>query len=65
MSENIWKIIAIQKIKTRKALILFIEIAMLSGDNPNHQLVHPVKEKTKVKNWCQNHGIPPHTPFHR
>jgi hypothetical protein len=50
MSEKIWKIMAIQKIKTRKALILFIEIAILSGDKPNHQLVHPVREKIKVKN---------------
>jgi hypothetical protein len=47
---NSWKIIAIQKIRTNVALILFIEIAILSGDNQNHQFVHPVKEKTKVKN---------------
>ena len=54
---NTWNIIAIQKIRTKVVLILFIEMAILSGDNPNHQLVHPVKEKIKVKNWCQNHGI--------
>jgi hypothetical protein len=50
MSENIWKMIAIQKIRTNTALILFIEIAILSEDKPNHQLVHPVREKIKVKN---------------
>ena len=49
-SVNIWKLIAIQKIRTIAALILFIEIAILSGDKPNHQLVHPVNEKMKVKN---------------
>ena len=47
---NIWNIIATQKISTIDALILFIEIAILSEDNPNHQLVHPVKEKINVKN---------------
>lgn len=41
---------AIQKIRTRVVLMLFIEIAMLSDDNPNHQLVHPVKENMNVKN---------------
>ena len=45
-----WKTIAIQNISTNIALILFIEMAILSGDNQNHQLVHPVKEKTNVKN---------------
>jgi hypothetical protein len=50
MSVNIWKIIAIQKIRTKVVLILFIEMAILSGDNPNHQLVHPVREKMNVKN---------------
>lgn len=54
---KIWKIIAIQKIRTKVALILFIETAILSEDNPNHQLLHLVKEKTNVKNCCQNHGI--------
>jgi hypothetical protein len=47
---NIWNIIAIQKIRTKAALMLFIEIAMLSDDRPNHQLVHPVREKMNVKN---------------
>jgi len=42
--------IAIQKMRTNVALILFMEMAILSEDNPNHQFVHPVKEKTKVKN---------------
>jgi hypothetical protein len=42
--------IAIQNISTKKALRLFIEIAILSDDNPNHPLVHPVKEKINVKN---------------
>ena len=50
ISEKTWKITAIQKMRTRKALILFMEIAMLSEDRPNHQLVHPVREKIKVKN---------------
>ncbi|MBO7095311.1 hypothetical protein J6V86_03965 [bacterium] len=47
---NTWKIIAIQKIKTSAALTLFIEIAILSDDKPNHQLVHPVKEKMNARN---------------
>ena len=47
---NIWKIIAIQKIRTKAALRLFIEIAILSEDKPNHQLVQPVKENINVKN---------------
>ena len=37
--------------------MLFIEIAILSGDKPNHQFVHHVNENMKVKNWCQNPGI--------
>ena len=45
--------------------MLFIEIAILSVDKPNHQLVHPVREKINVKNWCQNHGIQLATLFHR
>jgi len=65
ISENTWKMIAIQNIRTKKALILFIDMAILSGDNPNRQLVHQVKEKINVKNWCQNHGIPFATVFHR
>ena len=65
ISANIWKIIAIQKIRTNVALILFIEIAILSDDNPNHQLVHPVREKINVKNWCQAHGILLARVFHR
>jgi hypothetical protein len=43
-----------------------MEIAILSGDKPNHQLVHQVKENTNVRNWCQNHGMPAAViPFHR
>ena len=42
--------IAIPNMSTRIALILFIEIAILSDDNPNRQLVHPVKEKINVRN---------------
>lgn len=62
---NIWKIIAIQNISTRVALMLFIEIAILSEDKPNHQPVQPVREKINVRNWCRNHGIPFATVFHR
>ena len=47
---NIWKIIAIQKIRTKVVLMLFIEMAILSDDNQNRQLVHPVKENMNVKN---------------
>jgi hypothetical protein len=36
--------------RTKDELILFIEIAILSDDNPSHQLVHPVKEKINAKN---------------
>jgi hypothetical protein len=50
MSEKIWKRIAIQNRRTRVALKLFIDTAILSGDKPNHQLVHQVREKIKVKN---------------
>jgi hypothetical protein len=65
MSVKIWKIIAIQKMSTKTALMLFIEIAILSGDSQSHQFVHPVNEKIKVKNWCQNHGILLAMVFHR
>jgi len=41
---------AIQNINTKLALILFIEIAMLSDDNPNHPFVHQVNENIKAKN---------------
>ena len=47
---NSWNIIAIQKIKTKLALILFIEIAILSEDNHNHQFVHHVSENMNVIN---------------
>ena len=47
---KIWKIMAIQNISTNAALILFIDIAILSDDKPNHQLVHPVKENINAKN---------------
>ena len=50
ISEKTWKIKAIQKMRTKAALILFMEIAMLSGDSPSHQLLHPVNEKMKAKN---------------
>jgi hypothetical protein len=50
MNAKIWKIIAIQNIRTKVALILFMEMAILSGDNPNHQLLQPVREKMNVKN---------------
>ena len=42
--------IAIPNNRTSVALILFIEIAILSDDNPNHQPVHPVRENINVKN---------------
>ena len=62
---NIWNTIAIPKISTNIELKLFIEMAMLSGESPSHQFVHQVKEKIKVKNKCQIHGILFHIVFHR
>ena len=47
---KIWNITAIQNKSTKVALILFIEIAILSEDSPNHQFVHHVRENTKVRN---------------
>ena len=48
--ENSWKIKAIQNMRTRLELILFIAMAIVSGDSQNHQSVHPVRENTNVKN---------------
>ena len=50
MRLKVWKIIAIQNINTKLALILFIDMVMLSDDNPNRPFVHPVNENMKAKN---------------